>query len=276
MKVKQAVEMNLAYFDRYWCEFLWAMTLKEIKARYKKAVLGFLWIFLNPLLQMGIIGLIFQFFVPVKVDNYFLFLFTGLLPWNFFAYSMNKSTPAMVFERSLIKKSKFPREAIVLSIVFSNLFHMLIAWTMLLLVLVIDKVVFDQYTIQQLLVYVLRLGWSIPLILWLTMLTVGFSLLFAALNVKYRDINFFVQAIVPLWFYATPIVYTLQVLPSSLSTLLYLNPLTGLMELFHLALLDQPVSRPDLIVVNICCSFVILLFGSWYFAKQAPYFDDWV
>lgn len=268
--------MSQHFLSPYWFEFLWAMTLKEIKARYKKAVLGFLWIFLNPLLQMAMIGLIFQFFVPVKVDNYFLFLFTGLLPWNFFAYSVNKNTPIMMHERSLIKKSNFPRESIVLAVVFSNLFHMLIAWLLLLLVLIGDKIFFEQYTQWQVIEYAIRLLWSIPLIAWLAMLTSGFSLLFAALNVKYRDVNFLVQAIIPLWFYATPIVYTLQILPETFGSLLYLNPMTGIIEMFHVVLLKQHVYEPELVVMDVFLSVVFFLLGCWVFWKEAPFFDDWI
>lgn len=225
---------------------------------------------------MLFIGLIFQFFVPVKVDNYFLFLFTGLLPWNFFSYSVSKNTPIMMNERSLIKKSNFPRESIVLAVVFSNLFHMIIAWVLLLLVLLGDKYFFDRYSLQQLLQYFATVLWTFPLIGWLTMLTTGFSLLFAALNVKYRDVNFLVQAILPLWFYATPIVYTLQLLPDMFSSMLYLNPLTGLYELFHAILLKQPVYEPELVALDLFLSICFFFLGCWVFMKESPYFDDWV
>jgi len=268
--------MTQHFLDRYWFEFLWAMTLKEIKARYKKAILGFLWIFLNPILQMLMIGLIFQFFVPVKVDNYFLFLFTGLLPWNFFSYSVTKCTPAITYERNLIKKSSFPRETIILSIVLSNLFHMLIAWAMLVIVLIGDKIFLEHYAFIQVISYTFRMLWAIPLFGWLTLLTSGFSLLFAAWNVKYRDVNFLVQAVMPLWFYATPIVYTLQILPDFLSSMLYLNPMTGLTEMFHAVLLKQPVYEPELIVLDIFLSVLFFFLGCWVFMRESPFFDDWV
>lgn len=268
--------MKHHFLDQFWFEFVWAMTLKEIKARYKKAVLGFLWIFLNPVLQMLVIGFIFQFFVPVRVDNYFLFLFTGLLPWNFFSYSVMKNTPIMTNERSMIKKSNFPRESIVLAVVFSNLFHMMIAWMLLLLVLIGDKVVTEHYSLTQLTDYSIRLLYTLPLIGWLTLLTTGFSLLFAALNVKYRDVNFLVQAVMPLWFYATPIVYTLQLLPEFFGSLLYLNPMTGLIELFHAVVLMQPVYDPELVILDVFLSVVLFFLGCWIFIREAPYFDDWV
>lgn len=263
-------------FRRQWNEFVWAFTVKEIKARYKKAVLGFIWIFLNPVLQMLVMGFIFQFFVPVKVDNYFLFLFTGLLPWNFFSYSVTKNTPMILNERSLIKKSFFPREAIILSVVFSNLVHMLIAWGLLIFLLVADKIFREHYGISELLYYFLKMSATLPLIGWLVMLTVGFSLLFSALNVRYRDVNFAVQALMPLWFYATPIVYTFDILPVHIGTLLYLNPMSGLMELLHATLLNQPVLHPYWILFDLVLSVFFFLLGCWVFMKEAPFFDDWV
>lgn len=259
-----------------WWEFIWAFTLKEVKARYKKAILGFLWIILNPVLQMLIIGFIFQFFLPVNVDNYFLFLFTGLLPWNYFSYSVTKNTPMILHERGLIKKAKFPREAIVISIVLSNLFHTLIGWMLLIILLVGDKLLIEQYSILAALEYTLRLFATIPLFIWLTILTIGFSFLFAALNVRFRDVNFLVQAIMPLWFYATPIVYTLNILPHSVNKMLYINPMTGLIELFHLVTLGHPVLDVKLIMMNALVSLGIFVLGYYIFTRESPYFDDYI
>src|SRR3989304_2803226 len=99
-------------------DFILTMTQKEIKARYKRAVFGFLWIVLNPILQMIIIGVIFSFFI--KIENYFLFLFSGLLPWQFISLSISKATPSIVFERALLQKAKFPIESIPVSIILAT------------------------------------------------------------------------------------------------------------------------------------------------------------
>lgn len=267
---------HLTAKQRHYVDFLVAMTEKEIKARYKFAILGFLWIVLNPLLQMLVIGFVFQFFIPVKVDNYFLFLFTGLLPWNFFSYTVTKNTPMIINERSLISKAKFPREAVVLSIVLSNLFHFLIALSLLLLVLLADKVFFDHYNLFQLIQYLSRLLLTLPLLIWVTALTSGLSLLLSALNVRYRDVNFIVQAIMPLWFYATPIVYTLKLLPSFLHPLFYLNPMVGIIESFHFSLLNLPFTSLNFIGVSVLMTIVIVYFGWKIFEKESKFFDDWV
>ena len=145
-------------------DFLFAMTEKEIKARYRHAMLGFLWLIINPLFQMAVIGFIFQFFVPVHVDNYFLFLFTGLLPWNFFSASISKTTTAIINERSLIKKSNFPREVIILSIVLSNLFHFLISLGLLVIVLIGDKIFLESYSLIEIISYIFRFFKSFSII----------------------------------------------------------------------------------------------------------------
>lgn len=246
-------------------EFVWAMTEKEIKARYKMAILGFLWIFLNPLLQMLVMGFIFQFFIPIKTTNYFEFLFPGLLAWNFFSYTVIKNTPMYINERALIQKAKFPREAIVISIVLSNLFHFFIALVMFVL--------WEAFIINEL--HWWR-WWSIPgIMVWLSVLTTGLSLILSSLDVKWRDVNFGVQAIMPLWFYATPVVYSLDLLPSWLSRWLYLNPMTAIMEMLRWATLGLPINWPS-VGWSFLVTLVIFGTGVYVFKKESPYFDDWV
>src|SRR3989344_1682486 len=106
---------------RHFWELLWSMTEKELQVRYKHTIFGFLWLIANPLLQMLIIGFIFPLFVKEPITHYSYYLFTGLLAWDFFFLSLSKATPSIVNERSLIKKSVFPRMVIPLSIILSNL-----------------------------------------------------------------------------------------------------------------------------------------------------------
>jgi len=256
----------LNYFSKYWLDFVWVMTLKEIKVRYKRVVLGFLWAILNPILQMFVMGFLFQFFIPVKIDNYFYFLFAGLLPWNFFSYTFAKCTPLILNERSLIQKAKFPREALILSIVFSNLFHFLISLFL--------------FSILALLVGYLSLLKVIILfftLFWLILFTIGISLFLSTLFVRYRDIKFVVQAITPLWFYATPIIYTRMLLPNWISEILKYNPMTGIIELFQFIFTTSSNHISwESIIPGIFISIVITIFGIYLFIKDSQYFDDWL
>lgn len=248
-----------------WWDFVMAMTEKEIKSRYKMAVFGFLWIFLNPLMQMLVMGFIFQFFVPIKTTNYFEFLFPGLLVWNFFSYTITKNTPMYINERALIQKAKFPRESIVLSIVFSNLFHFIISLLMFLVWIILTRGSFELSR------------WLIlpVVIIWLTILTSGLSMLFSSLNVRWRDINFGVQAIMPLWFYATPVVYTLDLLPGWMGKIISLNPMTAIVGLFRWSIFGMPIGWQP-IVISLGVTLVFFVTGLIVFKKESPFFDDWI
>lgn len=212
---------------------------------------------------MLIIGIIFSFFI--KIPNYFLFLFTGLLPWQFFSLSLNKTTGSFVNERALLQKAKFPKEVIPISIIFSNFIHLLIS----LLLFLIFLLVIGKLSVSGVMLI-------IPALLWLLAFTIGASLFTASLNVRFRDINFFVQSLMVLWFYATPILYNLSLIPTNLRLLFALNPLTSVFELFHYSLLGQGEVSRQFVVVNLIISLGIVIVGIITYSKRHPYFVDWL
>lgn len=244
-----------------WFDFTLALTSRELKGRYKHVALGFLWIVINPLMQMLVIGLVFQFFPIFKTENYFLFLFLGLLPWNFFTSSFSTGVPLFVNERHLIKKAVFPRESLIISLILSNLFHFLIG---LLLVLPFAKAM-------------ISFGLLIGAILWLFSFVIGITLLFASLDVRFRDVDFFAKAILPLWFYATPIIYTLSILPQWLQRLLALNPLTPIIQMFRTAfgIQAEPI-LPQLFFWPLFLTVLVIILSIFVFKKEEKYFDDWM
>lgn len=250
--------------QHFW-ELLWAMTEKELRARYKYTVFGFLWLVANPILQMLVIGFVFTFFMKEPVEHYYYYLFIGLLIWNFFSLSLTKATPSIVFERALIKKAAFPRAVIPLSILLSNFIHFIIAFA-LFLILVSFVGTFS----------IVRLPYLIAGMGFLILFTTGISLLTCALNVRYRDINFFVQAILIIWFYTTPIVYSLSQMPRHLLWLWRFNPLTSVLQLFQYSLLNTPPPGPAILAANIGVTVIITALGILVFRDESRNFDDWV
>lgn len=250
---------------RHFFELLFAMTEKELRARYKHTLFGFFWLVANPLLQMLVIGFVFRFFMKSPIKNYNYYLFLGLLIWNFFSLSLTKATPSIVFERSLIKKAKFPHIVIPLSIILSNLFHLLIAFVLFL----IPVAFLNTFTI-----------WSLPITIaafvLLLAFTCGFSLLSSALNVRFRDINFFVQALLIIWFYATPIIYTFDFIPYKFIWMWRLNPMVSILQLFQNGILNFPLPGPGMLTANITCIIVLLVLGVIVFRRESKYFDDWI
>ncbi|MBI5620148.1 ABC transporter permease [Candidatus Gottesmanbacteria bacterium] len=250
---------------RLFFDLLFAMTEKELRARYKHTVFGFFWLVANPLLQMLVIGFVFTFLLAQPVKNYYFFLFNGLLVWNFFSLSLSKTTPSIVYERSLIKKAKFPHAVIPVSIILSNFIHFFLAFLL--------------YLIPVLFLGTLTLV-SIPLVLvsflLLLTFTVGLSLLTASLNVRFRDVNFFVSAILIVWFYATPVMYALTMIPRHLLWLWRFNPLTSILQLLQQALLGLPGPGLGMLATNIGVIAVTLILGITVFQRESKYFDDWL
>lgn len=270
------MNLNKKQKIQYWIDFLLVLTQKEIIVKYKHSWLGFIWLIISPLAQIAIIGFIFRFFVPVKVDNYFLFLFTGLLPWNFFSQAITKTTSVIVNERSIIEKGNFPRELIVLAAVLTNFFHLIISLFLLICALVIDKVFFEHFSSLELIQYIGRIFLVTPILLWLLLFTSGLSLGLAALNVRFRDTAFIVQIITPLWFYASPIVYTLVLLPAWLWPFFYTNPMTAIIEGFHFSLLNLSPAYGWLSILSLGISSLIATYGWFFFKKESKYFDDYI
>lgn len=248
---------------QFYIDFLLALTEKEIKARYKHAALGFFWMILNPLLQMIIIGFIFSLFI--NIPNYFLFLFSGLLPWQFFSLSLSKTTPCFIHQRTLLKKAKFPKETIPISIILSNYINLIISLILLILFLLLIN------NINMLNIILL-----LPALVWLLIFTIGLSLFTSSLNVRFRDINFFINTFLTLWFYASPILYNLHYIPQNLRYIFRFNPLSSIFELFHLALANQGTIDRTLLLFNLIGSLLIVFIGIIYFRKANPFIVDWV
>jgi ABC-2 type transport system permease protein len=246
-------------------DLLIGLTEKELRTRYKFTVLGFFWIALNPILQMLIIGFVFTFFIRNPIENYYYYLFIGLLVWNFFSLSLTRATQSIVWERTLIKKAAFPKVVIPLSIVLSNLFHLIIAMTIFAIPVSFLGTISFEGIIYIFLAFLLLLTF-----------TIGASLLTSALNVRYRDINFFVQALIMIWFYATPIIYTLSMIPYKFYWLWRLNPMTSILQLLQHGFLNQPLPGIGMFTINLVIIAAVFTLGIIIFNKEGNNFDDWI
>lgn len=256
--------MNRSEIQHFW-ELLWGMTDKELRARYKNTIFGFLWLVANPVLQMLIIGFVFPLFVKEPIKHYNFYLFTGLLAWNFFSLSLAKTTSSIVNERSLIKKAAFPRAVIPASIILSNLINYIAAFFLFLIPLIFQGTL-TVFT----LVYFLG-GFAM-----LVVFTIGISLLTGALNVRFRDVNFFVQAILIIWFYATPIIYSLSQIPNQLLWLWHFNPLTASIQLMQHALVGSAMPGPAMLASNTAVIVIVTVLGIIVFRNESKNFDDWL
>lgn len=246
-------------------ELLYFLTWRDIKVRYKQAVLGIAWAVLQPLLTMLIFTVIFGNLLktPSQDIPYPLFSLTAVLPWQLFATALQRSSASLVGNANLITKIYFPRLAIPLSSVMAALVDFGISFIVLL------GVMFYYRYLPGLNVLWLPL---IVLLALLTALSVGLWL--SALNVQYRDIQHMVPFIVQVWMYASPIVYPIETIPEGLARWLYgLNPMVGVIQGFRWALLGG--DAPDFtLLFSVGMVLILLVSGLYYFRRMEKTFAD--
>jgi lipopolysaccharide transport system permease protein len=190
-----------------------SLILRELKARYRGSVLGFLWTFLNPLLLLGVYALVFNVYFRIQMEHYAGFMFAGLLPWIWFSSSLIEGTNAITSGGSLITKVLFPGQLLPLVKVGSNLMNFLLSLPILFVFLGFMGI-FP--------------GWNLcwlPLILLIHFAFIaGLVLGLATLNVFLRDIQHILANLLTLWFFLTPILYPLSQVPGPFKKFVLLNP----------------------------------------------------
>lgn len=195
------------------------LVLRELRARYRGSVLGFLWSFLNPLLLMLVYALVFSVYLRVPEANYPVFLFAGLLPWLWFSSSLGHATGVIVGGGALVKRVLFPAEVLPLVSVLSNMINFLLSLPLLFIFLFAFGIPVTPWAA------------SLPLLLALQLLlTVGLALSLAALNVHLRDVEQILGNLLVLWFFLSPVLYPVSAVPASFRPLYFVNPLAGLIQ----------------------------------------------
>ena len=211
------------------------LVTRELKARYRGSVLGFFWSFANPLLLLLVYTFVFSVILPgfrgSDLEPYALFLFCGLLPWTWFSSSLLESSNVLIANGNLIKKVMFPAEILPLVAVLSNMFHFFFALPVLAAFLLYYSVTGGL----QGPLHVSELVWLPVVILVQFLLTLGFGLILAALTVHFRDIRDLLGNLLTLWFFATPIIYPMVMVPEGGKIFMDLNPFA------HLAISYQEI-----------------------------------
>jgi lipopolysaccharide transport system permease protein len=246
---------ELVYF------FVW----RDFKIRYKQTVIGVTWAVLQPLLTMVIFTVIFGFFAKMPSDGvpYPVFAFTALLPWTYFAQAISRSGTSLVGDSNLIKKVYFPRLIIPVAAVVAPLIDFFVSFLVLLAMMI-------WYGISP--------TWrvvTLPLFMVLSLSTaLGFSLWLAPLNAKYRDVGHTIPFLIQLWMYASPVVYSVNLVPEKWRLLYGLNPMAGVIEGFRWALLGT--DRPAFHVMGISAIMIVALLASGivFFKRMERTFAD--
>ena len=250
-------------------ELLLFLVWRDLKVRYKQTALGVAWVVLQPLVSMVVFSVLFGGLLGVPSGDvpYPIFVYAGLLPWQYFAGSLTRSSTSLVGSAHIITKVYFPRLVIPISGVISGLVDLGIAFLILLGMMVLYSVMPTPAVI-----------W-LPFFLLLAMLTaLAFGLWLSALNVRYRDVNYLVPFLVQIWMYLTPVIYASTLIPEEFRWLLALNPMTGVVEGFRWALLGEYLADAQapgpLLAASVAITLLVLASGLVFFRRTERTFAD--
>jgi len=265
------ISLNLSALWSY-RELVYFLTWRDIKVRYKQALLGVSWAIIQPVVQMIIFTIIFGRLAGLQTDAgvpqswYPVFSFAALLPWQLFQGALQRSGISLVGNANLLTKIYFPRLIIPFSAVAAGLVDFGFSFLVLVGLMLYFHVPFTW-----------NLLWLPALILLSLLAALAVGLWLSALNVQYRDVQHMIPFLLQAWMYASPVVYSIDMIPAGGPwRLIYgLNPMTGVIQGFRWALLGS--SPPDrLMVVSIVMVIALLISGLFYFRRMERHFADMV
>ena len=236
---------------------------QDIDGRYKGSVFGFLWSLLNPLLLLLVYSIVFQIIFKADIENYPIYLFICLMPWNMFANTIFNGTMCVSNNSSIIKKVYFPREVLPLSVVISNIIQYCYSFVIVFLALLISGVGVSWYILLLPLIVIVQ-----------AMFSLGIIMILGAVNVYIRDVQYIMTPVMMIWMYATPILYSINMVPEKYLSLYMLNPMANIMQAYQSILYNK--TMPNLMNLGIIflVSIVILTIGYKVFNKLQRRFAE--
>jgi lipopolysaccharide transport system permease protein len=254
--------MNLLYNYK---DLLFTWAYRIIRGRYQQSVLGGLWAILVPITTTLIFSVIFTFFIPVNTGNipYLVFSYTAMVPWTLFSASITDMVDSLTGNMNLVSKIYFPREILPIASLLARLVDAFIAFGLLAILMWYFKM---QVNIVGLLI--------LPLVLLIQIsIALGIGFIGGALNVFYRDMRHIFILGLQLWFYASPIIYPVSVVPENLKFIYFLNPMAGVLEAYRAVLLYHNLPGQNL-YISAGVAIVVLALGYWLFKRAEFQFAD--
>ena len=245
-------------------QILWTLVQRDLRVRYSRSALGYLWTVLDPLLMASVYFVVFTYIFDAsgrKVGDspYFLFLLTGLLAWQWFNSSMNDTARSLIQEARLVRSTSLPRELWVVRVVFAKGIEFLLSLPIL--------IAFAAY-------YVFAgkasLDWELVLfplgILLQTVLLIGIGLILAPITVLVTDTQRVVRIFLRLFFYLTPILYGQHAVPDVMRPFLALNPLNGILELYRGGFFERSVHWGS-VGISVLVTLALCALGGLVFSR---------
>lgn len=245
-------------------EMIFSLVRRDLKGRYKGSVLGFLWTFVNPLLQLVIYTVVFSTFLKAGIEKYYLFLFVALIPWIFFSSALTGGAAAILNQKDLVKKIYFPREVIPVAYVSSCFMNMLYSFIVVALVTIISRQEINFLAII-----------CLPFVFFVEyILALGIALISSAVTVYFRDLEHILGIISMAWMYLTPVMYPITTIPENFRFIFHVNPMSSIIiayrDIFYYGKIIDVLSLAYSLIFGI----LLLIFGEIIFNRLQKRFAE--
>ena len=241
------------------------IAIRDVTVRYRQTALGAAWAVLQPVGFMVVFSIFFGNLAGLSSEGlpYPLFALAALVPWTFFATTVQLGSDSLVANTALVSKIYFPRIFVPAGVVAASLVDLGVALVILIVVVLAWGFVPTAAVV------------ILPLLVAIAVATaLGVAAGLSALNVRYRDVRYIVPFMIQMWLFATPIAYSSTLLDEPWRTLAAINPMMGVAEGFRWALLDTAHAPWDLIGISAASAAVVLLAGLAYFDRVERGFAD--
>lgn len=244
-------------------EMLFNLVKKDLRTRYKGSVLGFLWTFVNPLLQLVVYTMVFSVIMRSNIPKYYIYLFVALVPWIFFSTSLTAGSSSILGNKDLIKKIYFPRIIIPMAVVNGAFMNMIFTFVVVFAALIFSGIGISKYILL------------LPVILILEyLLALGLSFVVSGLNVYFRDLEHILGILTMAWMYGTPILYSIDMVPEKLLPIFNLNPMTPIIVAIRDILYYKRMPDLSHMGMILIWSIGFIVIGYWSFQKLQRNFAE--
>lgn len=245
-------------------QMIFRLVKRDLRGRYKGSVLGFLWTFLNPLLQLVVYSLVFSAIMRVGIENYYIFLFVGLVPWLFFSSCLTGGASCIWQQQDLVKKIYFPREVLPIAFVLSQFVNMLLTFIVIFIVLFISGQGVNPVALL-----------FLPVIMLVELvLALGITMILSGLTVYFRDLEYIFSIVSMAWMYLTPVMYSVDMVPPEYEHLFYLNPMTPIIIAYRDVLYYQQIPQLRTLLSGFSVGVIIFVAGWFVFSRMKRNFAE--
>ena len=244
-------------------EMIFSLARRELRGKYQKSVLGFLWSFISPLCQILIYTFVFTYIFDSGIDKYYIHLMVALIPWTFFSDSLIQGASCVVVNGDMTKKIFFPREVLPLASVTAKLVDLCLSMVIVLAFVLFSGIGFSPCILLLLLVFIIEY-----------IIAVGFSLFFSAVTVYVRDMSYIVNVLMMAWVWATPVMYSIDQIPVPLRNIMLLNPMYSVVTACRDILYYKTIPNLWSVLIPLAEGIIILLIGEAVFAKLETNFAE--